>query len=171
VEAVTARDGVAADLVPFASGVGVAEHGVIAVQAGHFGRRDLELHRGAGRQPRPDQVLDDLGLRVDRDPPATSQVTEVQMVPLPRELQVDAAVLKAFGVHPLAEAHLAEQFHRAGFEQPCPLPRLAVGSTAVLHHHRVNTAQREQVGQQQASRTSADYAYLGTFHDRHNVSG
>ena len=71
------------------------------------------------------------------------------MVPLALELQVDPAVFEAFGVHPLAQADRAEQLHRAGLEQAGPLPRLAVGPAAVLHHDGLDAAQGQQVGEQQ----------------------
>ena len=53
------------------------------------------------------------------------------MVPPALELQVDTAVFEALGVHPVAQADRAEQFHRARLEQAGPLPRLAVGPAAV----------------------------------------
>ncbi len=72
------------------------------------------------------------------------------MVPLPRELQVDPAVLETLGVHPLPQADRAEQLDRAGLQQPGALPGLAVGPAAVLYHDRVDAAQGQQVRQQQA---------------------
>ncbi len=149
-ESVAAGDRVAADLVPGPGGVGVAEQGPVLVEVGDLGAGDLELELGPGGQPGLDQVLDDLGLGVDRDPAAAGQVAEIEVVPLARELQVDAAVLEALGVHPLAQADRAEQLDGAGLQQPGPLPGLAVGPAAVLHHDRVDAAQRQQVRQQQA---------------------
>ena len=61
----------------------------------------------------------------------------------------------------LTEADRAEQFDRPGFEQPSPLPRLAVGPAAVLDHDRVDAPQGEQVGKQQAGRAGSDDADLG----------
>ena len=78
------------------------------------------------------------------------------MVPLALELQVDPAVFEAFGVHPLAQADRAEQLHRTGLEQAGPLPRLAVGPAAVLHHDGLDAAQGQQVGEQQAGRPGPD---------------
>ena len=78
------------------------------------------------------------------------------MVPLALELQVDPAVFEAFGVHPLAQADRAEQFDRARLQQAGPLPRLAVGPAAVLHHERVDAAQGQQVGEEQAGRSGPD---------------
>ena len=57
------------------------------------------------------------------------------MLPLPGELEVDAAVLQALPVQPAGQAGLAEQGHAAVLEQPGPLPRLAVAAAAVLHQH------------------------------------
>ncbi len=83
-------------------------------------------------------------------------------MPLAFELQVDPAVLEALGVHPRAQADRAEQFDRAGLEQACSLPCLAVGPAAVLHHDRVDAAQRQQVREQQPGGASPDDADLGT---------
>ncbi len=82
------------------------------------------------------------------------------MVPLAFELQVDPAVFEALGVHPVAETDGTEQFDRAGLEQASPLPRLAVGPAAVLHHDRVDAPQGQQVGEQQARRAGPDDADL-----------
>jgi len=43
-----------------------------------------------------------------------------------------------------------------GSEQAGPLPRLAVGPAAVLHHDGVDAAQGQQVGKQQAGRAGPD---------------
>jgi hypothetical protein len=142
--------------VPGAPGVGEAEDRPFGIELGDLGAGDLELDPGPGREPGPDQVLDDLGLGVDRHPAAAGQVAEVQVMPLALELQVDPAVFEALGVHPLTQADRAEQFDRAGLEQAGPLPRLAVGPAAVLHHDGVDAAQGQQVGEQQAGRAGPD---------------
>ncbi len=77
-------------------------------------------------------------------------------MPFALELQVDPAVFEALGVHPVAQADRAEQFHRARLEQAGPLPRLAVGPAAVLHHDGIDAAQGQQVGKQQAGRAGPD---------------
>jgi hypothetical protein len=148
--------------MPHPGGVGEAEHGLIRVEFGHLGVADLELDHGPGRQPGLDQILDDLGLGVNRHPAAAGQVAEIKVVPLPLELQVDPAVFEAFGVHPLPEADRPEQLDRSGLEQPRPLPRLAVSPAAVLDHDRVDAAQGQQIGKQQASGPGSDDADLGT---------
>src|SRR4029077_16439196 len=126
VETVTAGDGVAGDLMTGAPGVGEAEDRPFGIKLSDLGVGERELDHGPGRQPGLDQVLDDLGLGVDRHPAAAGQVAEVEVVPLALKLQVDPAVFEALGVHPLAEADGAEQLDRAGLEQAGPLPRLAV---------------------------------------------
>jgi len=160
VEPVTASERVAGDFVPGSRGVGEAEHGLVGIELADLGVRHLELDHGPGREPGPDQVLDDLGLGVDRHPAAAGQGAEVEVVPLALELQVDPAVFEALGVQPLAEADGAEQLDRAGLEQAGPLPRLAVGPAAVLHHDGVDATQRQQVREQQAGRAGADDADL-----------
>jgi hypothetical protein len=156
VEPVTAGDGVARDFMTGAPGVGEAEDRPFGVEISDLGVGDLELDRGPGGEPGLDQVLDDLGLGVDRHPAAAGQVAEVEVVPRALELQVDPAVLESFGVHPLAHADRAEQFHRAGLEQSGPLPRLAVGPAAVLHHDGLDAAQGQQMGEQKAGRAGPD---------------
>jgi len=158
--AVAAGDRLAAYLVPRAGGIGVAEHRTVAVQVAQADIGNLELYLAASRQPGPDQVLDDLRLRVDRHPAPAGQVAEVDVVPFPGELQVDPAVLQALGVEPLAQAGRAEQLDGARLEQPRPLPRLAVGAAAGLHDDRLDAAQGKQVGQQEAGRAGADDADL-----------
>jgi hypothetical protein len=162
VEPVAAGDRIAADLVPRSRGVGEAEHGLVGSEVADLGVRYLELDRGPGREPGPDQVLDDLGLRVDGHPAAAGQVTEIEVMPLAFELQVDTAVFEPLSVHPRTEADRAEQLDRAGLEQAGPLPCLTVGPAAVLHHDRVDAAQRQQVREQQAGGSGPDDADLGT---------
>jgi len=167
VEPVTAGDGVAGDFVPGSGGVGESEHGLIGIESADLGVRDLELDHGPGREPGPDQVLDDLGLRVNRHPAAAGQLTEIEVVPLAFELQVDPAVFEALGVHPLAKADRAEQLNRAGLEQAGPLPRLAVGPAAVLHHDGFDASQGQQMGEQQAGRAGPYDADLSARPDCH----
>jgi hypothetical protein len=139
-ESVTARDRVAADLVPGPGGIGEAEHRPVRLELRDLGAGDLELDPGSGRQPGLHQVLDDLGLGVNRHLPAAGQITEVEVVPLPVELQVDPVVLEPFGLQPVAEADRAEHLRGSGFEQPGALARLAVSPAAVLDHDRVDAA-------------------------------
>ncbi len=82
------------------------------------------------------------------------------MVPLAGELQVDAAVLESLPVEPVRQASLAQQPDAAVLDHARALPGLAVGAAAYLHDHRVDAAEREQMGQQQPSRAGPDDAYL-----------
>ena len=156
VETVTAGDGVAGDLMTGAPGVGEAEDRPFGIKLSDLGVGDLELDHGPGRQPGPDQVLDDLGLGVDRHPAPAGQVAEVEVMPFTLELQVDSAVFEALGVHPVAQADRAEQFYRARLKQAGPLARLAVGPAAVLDHDGVDAAQGQQVREEQAGRAGPD---------------
>ncbi len=123
VESVAAGDHVAADLVPRPRRVGVAQHRPVLSRSATSVPDTSNSSWAAGRQPGLDQVLDDLGLRVDRHPAAAGQVAEVEMVPLPRELQVDPAVLETLGVHPLRPGR------PHGAARPCrpPAARRAAG--------------------------------------------
>src|ERR1700678_1281133 len=167
VKAVAAGDGIALDLVPLPGLVGVGEHRAVRVEPAHRGLADVELKLGVGGDAGRDHVLDDLGLRVDGDPAAAGELTEVHVVPFAGELEVDAVVLEPLGVEPAAEADLAEQLDRGRFEHPGPLPRPAAGAAPVLDHDGVDPGQGEQVGQEQAGRACPDDADLGSLPDGH----
>src|SRR4029079_18579709 len=122
VEAVAASDGFAYDFMTGAPSVGEAEDRSFGIKLSDLGVGDLELDHGPGRQPGPDQVLDDLGLGVDRHPAPAGQVAEVEVMPFALELQVDPAVFEALGVHPVAQADRADQFYRARLDPAGPLP-------------------------------------------------
>src|SRR6202035_1544955 len=120
------------------------------------GIADLELKRRRGRRPGGDQVLHDLGLRVDRDPPPAGQLAGVQVVALPVELHVDAVVLKPLRVQSVPKPDRTQQLDRGRLKHPGALPRLAVGPAAVLDAHRVDSAEGKQVRKEQARRPRAD---------------
>ena len=91
------------------------------------------------------------------------------MVPLPGELQVDAAVLEALAIQPVGQPGGAQQPNRAVLQQAGPLPGLAVGAAAILHHHGVDPGQGEQAGQQQPGRPRPDDADLSAFADHRRL--
>jgi hypothetical protein len=145
VKAVAPGDHVARQLVRDARLVGVGQRRPVVGDAGHGHAGGGELDRSPVRQPPRDQVLDDLGLGVDRHRPPAGQLAEVEVVPLPRELQVDPVVLDPLGVQPLADPGRAEQLDGAGLEHPGPLPGLAVRPRPVLHQHGIDARERQQV--------------------------
>ena len=59
-----------------------------------------------------------------------------------------AGLLEAGTVELLRAVGLGDRMDAEGLEQAGPLPRLAVGPAAVLHHDRVDAAQGQQVGEQ-----------------------
>ncbi len=126
VKAVAPGDHVAGHLVRDARFVGVRQQRPILGDAGHGHVGGGELDRSPVREPPRDQVLDDLRLGVDRHRPPAGQLAEVEVVALPRELQVDPVVLDPLGVQPLADPGRAEQLDGAGLEHAGPLPGLAV---------------------------------------------
>ena len=83
------------------------------------------------------------------------------MVPLAGELEVDPAVLQALAVQAAGQPGLAEQRDAAVLQHAGPLAGLAVGPAAVFDQDRVDAAQRQQVGQQQAGRPGPDDPDLG----------
>jgi hypothetical protein len=141
---------------------------LVAVQGGHLRARYPELRRGPGGGPCLDQVLDDLGLRVDRHPSATGQLAEVRMVALAREREVDPVVLQPLGVKPAPEPGIAQQLDSRRLQHARPLTRLAVSPAAGLHHARLDAVQGKQVRQEQARRACSDDADLRAFLHSHD---
>jgi hypothetical protein len=141
VEAVATGDGVADDLVPCPGRVGVAEDGLVVVEPVNLGVADVEFEGGPVGDPGGDDVLDDLGLRVDRYPAAAGQLAEVHVVPFSGELKVDAVVLHALFIEPVAEPGVPEQLDGGRLEHAGPLPCFAVGPAPVLDDDGVDTAE------------------------------
>ena len=98
----------------------------------------LEQQRPPGGEPRLDQVLDDLGLPVDRDRLAAGERRHVDPVPLARELQLDAFVHEALARQPLPHARLGEEIDDALLEHAGADAGLDVLATPVLEDHRLD---------------------------------
>src|SRR5262252_10395477 len=162
VEAVTASDGVADELVVGAVCGRVAQHRMIGIQRGHLGAGYLELQRAAIGETPGDQVLDHLGLRIDSDGAAAGQIAEIDVLTLSGELQVDAAMFDPLTIEPVCEAGLAQQGDTAVLEYARALSRFAILTAADFDDHRLDAAKCEQVRKQQASWARPDDAYLGT---------
>jgi hypothetical protein len=143
----------------------VGDPGPLGGEVVHGGLADLELQRQAGGEPGPDQVLDHLGLGPDPHA-ATGELVEVDVLALPVELQVDAAVLDPLGVHPGGQPELTQQLGDVVLEHPGPLAGLDVGTAAVLDDHRVDPGPGEKLAQQQPGGPGADDADLGPGHPR-----
>ena len=88
VKAVAARDDVALELVQLAL-VAVADAGPLALEVAQADLVDLEQQRPAARQPRLDQVLDDLRLAVDDDRLPAGELVERDPLPGATRLQLD----------------------------------------------------------------------------------
>ena len=123
--------------------VGVGEADPRAVGVDVLGRDvgDLEQQRRAAVQLRLDQVLGDLGLAVDPDR-AAAQRREVQLVPGARVLQVDAAVLEALAVQPVADAGVDERVDGVLLEDAGADAGLDVVPRPVLQDDVVDALQR-----------------------------
>ena len=121
---------------------------------------ELLARRVAG----PAQVLGHLRLAVHPDAPA-HQVDEVEVVALPRGLQVDAAVLEPLPVQPLPHADVVEQAHGRALEDARPDPRLDVRTRPGLEDDGLDPLPVEQVGEQQAGRPRPDDGDLGAHED------
>ena len=118
---------------------------------------DLPALVGGGHQ-----VLLHLGLPVDPHR-ASGQVHEVQMVPLARPLEVDAAVLVTLALEALAEADLPQQVHGGLLEDAGPDPRRDVLLRPGLHDDRLDALAVEQVREQHPGRPGPDDGDLGAL--------
>ena len=139
---------------------GERDAGTVGVEVVHFDVLDLEPQVATGVQPRGDEVLHDLLLAVDDDR-AAGQLGEVDAVPRAVETQLGALVRHALGVHPLADAGLAQRFGGAVLEHAGAHARLDVRAVAPLEHDRLDALQVQQLGQQQPGRPGADDRHLG----------
>ena len=146
--AVAARDQVALERVLLAV-VGVGDRRGLGIDD-HVG--NLEVQRQAGLQARVDEVLDDLLLAVDRDRAPAREVRQRDPVPLAVEAQFDAVVDEPLGVHPLAQADLVHQVHRALLEHAGAHALLDVLAVLGLEDHGLDPAQLEQPAEHQAGR-------------------
>ena len=160
VEAVGAGDDVALEHLRVAVGVGEPDPGAVGVDVLGRDVGDLEQQRRAAVQLRLDQVLGDLGLAVDPDG-APAQLREVQLVPGAGVLQVDAAVLEALALQPVADAGLGQRVDGVLLEDAGADARLDVVAGPVLEHDGVDALQGQQPREQQTGRAGADDAYLG----------
>ncbi len=123
---------------------------------------DLEEDLPALGQPGRDQVLDHLLLAVHGDRPPRHQLLERDPVALPAEPQLDAVMDQALAQHPLPRAGADEGVHGALLQDAGPHPMLNVIAAAGLQDHRLDAAQVQEVGEQQAGRPGADDRDLRT---------
>ena len=78
------------------SGVSAAVGNSTSNKRSELASNPPEMERPAGIEPGGNQVLHDLLLAVDRDPATAGESREVDPVPLPLELQLDAVVNEPF---------------------------------------------------------------------------
>ena len=158
-EPVAAGDHVAGELLRRAV---VAEGDARAV-GGKVVHRDvggLEQDRLAGGEAGGDQVLHHLVLAVDGDVPA-GEGGEVDPVVAAGEAQVHAVVRQALAPQAVADAGGDQQVLDAVFQHAGADAVFHVLARAGFQHHRLDAAQVQQVGEQQAGGTGADDANLG----------
>ena len=163
VEAVAACDDVALELV-LGSLVPVAHAWAIAVEVVERDVLDLEVERPAAREPRSDEVLDDLCLAVDDDR-LPGELVEGDPMPLASRLQLDAGVDEALAAHPLADARA----RRAARATPCSRTPARIRASTyvaapVLEDHRVDPLEVEQVPEREARGARTDDRDLRPAH-------
>ena len=88
-------------------------------------------------------------------------------MPLAVEAQLDAVVDEALGVHPLADADLVHQVHRALLEHAGAHALLDVLAVARLEDHGLDAPQLQQPAEHQAGGAASDDRHLGTHVAKH----
>jgi hypothetical protein len=88
---------------------------------------------------------------------------EVNAMTLAVEEEFDSVVDKALSLHPLAHAGGQEKIHGALLQNAGPDSLLGIFAALGLDDDRFDTAQMEQVGQQESSRAGSDDADLRTY--------
>ena len=124
-----------------AVGVGEPDPRAVAVDVLRDDVGDVEQQRRAAVQLRLDQVLGDLGLPVDPHR-APAELGEVQLVPGAGVLQVDAAVLQALALQPVADAGGDERVDGVLLEDAGADAGLDVVARPVLQDDGVDALQR-----------------------------
>ena len=142
-EAVAAGDDVALELAGLAV-VDELDARPLALDVVHATASASKRSGRPAREPRLDQILDDLGLPVDEDARA-HQLAERHVVPLSVELEVDAAVHDPLAVHPLADAGVAQKLGGGLLEHAGPDPVLDVLARARLENDRLDALAGEQL--------------------------
>jgi hypothetical protein len=112
----------------------------------------LEHDRAVAREPRGDEVLDHLVLRIHGDRLAAGELGQVDPVAARREAQLDAVMDEPFAREALADADRRQQVDGALLEHAGAQRALDLVAAARLEHHRLDAGEVEQVGQQQARR-------------------
>ena len=155
VEAVTAGDHVAVESMCLAV-VGVGDVWRVALELANGDVGHLEQQRQPVVDPSRDQILDHLGLPVDDDRPAAGELVERQVMPVARELQVDAAVHDPLSLQTLANAGADQRLDRSLLEHAGADPVLDVVAAAVLEHDRLDPRAVEQLRQREPRRAGTD---------------
>src|ERR1700722_1006100 len=122
-------------------------------------RLGLENNLPAGRNPRRDEILDHLVLRVNRDR-LPGQLREINPMPRYSESQLNAIVNKSFALQPRTDSGLHHQLDRAVLQHASANPALAICARLAFEHDRLDALQMQQVRQHQACRSSADNSNL-----------
>jgi hypothetical protein len=166
VKAVATRDDVATQLV-LISALDVADSRLVDLKPDQAYVLAVE-HQGVTRgEARRDQILDHLGLILDRDSAPAGQIRHRDMVALTVEAQMDASMDQTFARHSLSHPGGCEHVAGPLFEHAGPDPRFHVGPASCLEDDRVDPMSLEQMAQKQPSRANSDNRYLRSFKSRH----
>jgi hypothetical protein len=155
VEAVAARNDVAAQLVPGAV-VFETDDRLRGLELVERDVSDVEEEQRAAFEPRFDEVLDHLGLPVDDDRPPAGELAERDAVALAVELKLDAVVDDALALEPLSHARLPQQVDRSLLEHAGADAPLDVVAAAALEHDRLDALELEQSREREPGRPRAD---------------
>ena len=160
VVAVTPGDGVALELVLSAL-VPKADSRPLRLEIVNRDVGHLEEQREIRVEPREDQILDDLGLAVDRDRSAAGELAERNAMALAVELELDAVVDDPLPLQAVADTGVDEEVRRALLEHTGADTMLDVVSAAVLEHDGLDAFAVKEVREHQPGGTGADDRDLG----------
>ena len=86
--------------------------------------------------------------------------TEIDPVGLAAKAEIDAAMLRALALHPVAGADRLEQLHGAVLEHARPDRGLNLGAGAAFEDDGVDTLQVQEVREHETRGSGADDSYL-----------
>jgi len=134
----------------------------LAVEIAHAHVPDLEEYLGAGVEPRAYQILDDLGLAIDRDGAPAGQLMHIDAMATPAKTQLDAVMDQSLSPHPLADARFVEHVRRSLLQHAGPDAAFDILAAAGFDHDGFDALQPQQATKQQSRRARSDNSDLGS---------
>ncbi len=143
--------------------ISVSDVGLRSVKVVDADVAGLEEDLTTGRQPRRDEILDDLMLRINGNCASACESAEIDAMAAAAEAQLDAVMGEAELLQPLADAGFNQQVDGALFEQAGANPLFDVLAAASFEHDGLDAREVEQMREHQARRSRADDADLSAM--------